>query len=150
MLDVGVRPGSKVLALGTDAGLVATAAAATGADATGVDVCLEAAAAACESACLRGIPVHLRYGQTPDRVAVGRFDLIVANPPYQLDSLCDLATRSLAPGGTILVAHSSDNRGVNAPLRHLVRRGLRAWVLLRRKASSALREDLVVIRADKP
>lgn len=83
MLDVGVRPGKRVLTLGTDAGMVATAAAATGADATCVDVCLEAAAAACESACLRGIRVHLRYGRIPDSTTVGRFDLIVANLPVR-------------------------------------------------------------------
>src|SRR5690348_9899366 len=87
LADVMVRGGyardRHVLDVGTGSGALAlTAAAAGAASVTAVDVSLRSVAAAWLNSRLHGLPVRVRRGDLFGPVAGGRFDLVVANPPY--------------------------------------------------------------------
>ena len=127
-----IGAGSEVLDVGTGSGVVALAAARTGATATAVDVSRRAILTVRLNAWRNGLRVQARRGRTYGPVAGQRFDLIASNPPYVpsssdqlpargpqraweggldgraiVDELCDGAVDHLRPGGAILLVHSA-------------------------------------------
>jgi release factor glutamine methyltransferase len=144
-----LSPGHRALDLCTGSGVVAIAAARSGAHASAVDVSRRAAAAAWVNARLNGQRVRVRSGHLFDPVADERFELITSNPPYVpaptddlprtgaarawvagwdgrtiLDEICDRAPDHLVPGGRILLVHSS-LIGEERTIDRLERAGLR-------------------------
>lgn len=154
--EAALRPGARVLDVGTGSGFLGVAAARAGAGSVvGIDVSRRAVLTARLNAWLRRIPmrVHLRDLQefVPDRA----FDVIIANPPYVpsrdvrpphrgrarawdsghdgralLDPLCERAPELLTPDGTMLLVHSA-LCGVDETLRRLRRSGMRPSVVSR-------------------
>ncbi len=183
--------GARVLDLCTGSGVVALAAARGGAEVTAVDVSRRALAAAWWNGRRRGYRVRVRRGSLFDAVAGERFDLVVSNPPYVpsptdvlprrgpsrawaagrdgrvvLDRICAGAPAHLAPGGAVLLVHSS-LVGEDATLDGLRRAGLVAaeviervpgplGPLMREQQATGLippeveQEDVLVIRAEAP
>jgi release factor glutamine methyltransferase len=154
---VGVRPGARVLELGTGTGAVAVTAARGGCEVVAVDVSARAVLTAQLNALVRGLRVRVLRGDLFAPVAGERFDVILANPPYVpgdrdpaatrgraraweagpdgrtlLDQICRAAPHHLTPSGTLLVVHSALN-GVAATLRALNRAGMKASVVARRR-----------------
>lgn len=185
-----LRPGSRVLDLCTGSGVVALAAARAGAEVTAVDVSRRALAAAWWNGRRRGWRLRVRRGSLFGPIAGERFDLVVSNPPYVpcpdhelprrgpsrawaagrdgrsvLDRICAEVSAHLAPGGVVLLVHSS-LVGEGTTLGALRRAGLTAEVierapgplgpLMRAQQASGLidpevrEEDVVVIRAVVP
>jgi release factor glutamine methyltransferase len=136
MLIAAVRghasSGAKMLDLCTGSGAIGVAAALRGAAVTAVDVSRRALLSAWLNARANGVRVRTRHGSLFSAVDGERFDLIVANPPYLpaadddlptagptrawdagrdgralLDPICAEAPAHLAPGGSLLVLHSS-------------------------------------------
>jgi len=129
----GYAVGRRVLDLGTGTGALALAAARCGAaSVTAVDVSLRSAAAAWLNSRLHRVACTVRRGDLCEPVAGQYFDLIVANPPYVpaatdllarhrisrcwdggldgrvvLDRICTEGPALLAPGGTMLVVHTT-------------------------------------------
>jgi release factor glutamine methyltransferase len=150
---VGSRPGVRVLEPCTGSGIVAVSAARAGAsEVTAIDVSRRAVACARLNAMLNGVSIRGLRGDLLEPVRGERFDLIVSNPPYLpsedlapprgaaraweagedgrvvLDRLCAEAPEFLAPGGELLVIHSSVC-GVEPTLRVLAAGGLEAEVV---------------------
>ena len=151
----GIAPGSQVLDVGTGSGAVAVVAAQLGGSVTAVDVSRRALASAWANAALRGKRIAVRVGTLLEPVRDRRFDVVVSNPPYVpspderlpkhgaarawdagpggralLDRLCRDVPGVLAPGGVVLLVHSS-LCGVDATCSALVRAGMRARVVAR-------------------
>jgi release factor glutamine methyltransferase len=151
----GLAPGARVLDVCTGSGLLAITAALGGAQATAIDVSRRAVLCATLNARLNGVRVRGLRGDLLAPVRGERFDAIVANPPYLpgdddrpptrgparawdagrhgralLDALCAQAPDHLAPGGVLLVVHSS-LCGTERTLAALRDRGLRAEVAVR-------------------
>jgi release factor glutamine methyltransferase len=151
-----LAPGARVLDLCAGSGVLAiTAARRDGVSAVAVDVSRRAVVAIRANAWLNGVVVDARRGDLFDAVAGERFDLIVSNPPYVpgatdelptrgpsraweggvsgrrfIDRLCAGAADHLAPGGVILLVHSSVC-GEARTLEALTDRGLAADVVAR-------------------
>jgi release factor glutamine methyltransferase len=172
----GLAPGARVLDVCTGSGVLAITAAQRGAHATAVDVSRRAVLCARFNARLNGVRVRAVRGDLVEAVGDERFDAIVSNPPYLpgdpelpnagpqrawegghngralLDRLCEQARRHLAPGGVLLVVHSS-LCGTDSTLGLLREHGLRAEVavrhhgslgpLLRARAAELERRDLL-------
>lgn len=128
-----LAPGARVLDLCTGSGALAIDLARHGAARTvAVDVSRRAVAAARLNARRNGVRVDVRRGDLLEAVAGERFDVIVSNPPYVpavdgrvprrgparawdaghdgralLDRVLAGAPRALAPGGSLLVVHST-------------------------------------------
>jgi release factor glutamine methyltransferase len=124
-------PGVRVLDLFTGSGIVAVAAARSGATVTAVDVSRRAVACTRLNARRHGVRVRAQRGDMLAPVRGERFDVITANPPYVpsvsnarprgakraweggpdgrrfIDRLCREAPAHLAVGGVLLVVHSS-------------------------------------------
>lgn len=190
----GPGPGARVLELCTGSGAVALAAAAAGADVVAVDVSRRSVATVALNARLRRLRVRALRGSLFEPVGAQRFDVIATNPPYVpaagdtlptrgaarawdaghdgralIDPICDAAADHLAPGGAILIIHSS-LCGVGATVARLERTGLSVDIPVRRRgplgplmvarvdqleASGALRpgereEELVIVRGRAP
>ena len=148
-------PGGAVLDVCTGSGALAIAAALAGArSVTAVDISRRAVATARINARLNGVGVEAVRGDLLGAVPGRRFDVIVSNPPYLpgdappargsgrhteagatgrilLDRLIDAAPAHLAPGGILLVTHSSVN-GEAATLDRMRRAGLDPSVAERR------------------
>jgi release factor glutamine methyltransferase len=126
-----LTPGARVLDLCSGSGALAIRAA-RGAQVTAVDVSRRAVATIRLNALLNGVDVRAVRGDLLDAVPGERFDAIVSNPPYVpapsdelpargparawdagrdgralLDRICEAAPEHLAPGGVLLVVHSS-------------------------------------------
>lgn len=125
------NPGESFLDPFTGSGILPIAAAGAGARATAVDVSRRAVACTALNARLNGVRVRALRGDMFAPVAGERFDLIAANPPYVpaadetpargaarawdagadgrqlLDRFCAEAAGFLAPGGRLLLIHSS-------------------------------------------
>jgi release factor glutamine methyltransferase len=148
--------GGTVLDVCTGSGAIAVAAALAGARAvTAVDLSAAAVLSTRLNARLNGVAVEALRGDLLGAVPGRRFDVIVSNPPYLpseagvplrgrarhteagttgralLDRLIDAAPAHLAPGGLLLVTHSSVN-GENATLDRIRASGLEPAVELRR------------------
>jgi release factor glutamine methyltransferase len=149
--------GGRVLDLCTGSGAVAIKAARAGARAvTAVDVSRRAVWTVRLNARLNGVRVDARRGDLLGAVPGERFELICANPPYLpeaadalprgrtprhteagptgrafLDRIIATAPAHLAPGGVLLVVHSSVN-GEQATLERMGAAGLHASVAVRR------------------
>jgi release factor glutamine methyltransferase len=156
VLEACVERGRSVLDPFTGSGVLAITAALAGARATAIDVSHRAVACARLNARLNGTRVRVRRGDLFAPVRGERFDLIVANPPYlpaasdapphgaarawdagrdgrrQLDRLCRDAPDHLAPGGRLLLVHSSVC-DPEATIAALAARGLEAEIVDRRR-----------------
>jgi len=191
--DARIREGVRAADLCTGSGIGAIAAARTGArDVFAVDAFRPAVFSARFNAALRRLPVRVRHGDVTSALDAGPFDLVLSNPPYVpcpsadpaagaamawdaghdgrrcLDVLCDTAFDLLAPGGTMLLAHSAVC-GVLHTLESLRGNGLKSSVVARaiepfgpvmHERATYLEdaglidpgerhEELVVIRADR-
>lgn len=150
-------PGTAVLDLCTGSGVLAVAAARSGARVTAVDVSRRALASAKLNAWRHGVEVRVRRGDLFGPVGGEQFDLVVSNPPYVpspapavprrgaarawaagpdgrvvLDELCDRVPAHLRPGGAVLLVHSS-LIGADATLDRLRRAGLAEAAVVRRR-----------------
>jgi release factor glutamine methyltransferase len=149
-----------VLDVCTGSGALAIAAALAGARfVTAVDVSARAVLAVRLNARLNGIRIEAIRGSLLDAVPGRRFDVIVSNPPYLpaasdalpvrgrarhteagatgralIDHLIDAAPGHLAPGGVLLVTHSSVI-GENATLSRMAAAGLEPSVAERRRGA---------------
>ena len=158
MCDRPELRGGAVLDVCTGSGALAVAAARAGAGSVcAVDVSRRAVATVRLNARLNGVRVEARRGSLLDAVPGRRFDVVVANPPYLpagaealpargrarhteagttgralLDRLIDAAPAHLAPGGVLLVTHSSVN-GEEATLERMRAAGLDAQVAARHR-----------------
>src|SRR3954447_13272343 len=123
--------GRAVLDLCTGTGILGLTGARLGARANAVDLSRRAVLNARLNARLNGLELEMLRGDLFEPVRGRRFDLIVSNPPYIpappggtprgqarawdagpdgrqfLDRICDLAPEHLAPGGRVLLVHSS-------------------------------------------
>jgi release factor glutamine methyltransferase len=152
--------GGTVLDVCSGSGALAVAAALAGARAvTAVDISVRAVLTARLNARLNGVRVEALRGDLLGPVPRRRFDVIVSNPPYLpsaaeelpahgrarhtdaggsgrtlLDRLIDAAPAHLAPGGVLLVTHSSVN-GERATLDRMRAAGLEPAVAERRHGS---------------
>jgi release factor glutamine methyltransferase len=79
--NVRVRPGERVLEIGSGFGLAAVCAARDGARVVATDVVADAVAAIRANALLNSVDVDARLGDCYAPVAGERFDLICTNPP---------------------------------------------------------------------
>jgi release factor glutamine methyltransferase len=152
--------GGAVLDVCTGSGAIAIAAALAGArSVTAVDVCGRAVLTTRFNAHLNRVRVEAIRGSLLDAVPGRRFDVIVSNPPYLpaeddalpargrarhteagitgrtlLDRLIDAAPAHLAPGGVLLVTHSSVN-GEDATQARMRAAGLEPSVAERRRGA---------------
>ncbi|MBN6041917.1 methyltransferase [Amycolatopsis sp. 195334CR] len=136
LAETRFRPGARVLDLGTGA-----AAAARGrvAEVVTIERCRRAVLSARVHGSLRRLPVRAFRGDPAGRGSPGRFDVVLANPPYvpgpdgrrYLDPLCARARDLLARQGTLLMVHSS-LCDPEATLEELRRQRLRASVVASR------------------
>jgi release factor glutamine methyltransferase len=126
-----LEPGARVLDLCSGSGALAVRAARR-ASVTAIDVSRRAVATIRLNAVLNGVEVRALRGDLFEAVPGERFDAIVSNPPYVpapsddlpargparawdagrdgralLDRICERAPEHLAPGGVLLVVHSS-------------------------------------------
>ena len=126
-----VPTGKRVLDLCTGSGVVAIAAALSGAsEVVAVDISAKAVACAQRNADALGAAVTVVHGPIEEARSLGTFDIVVSNPPYVpaaapvpgpgvhvawnagvdgrsvLDPICRLAHDLLSPGGTILLVQS--------------------------------------------
>jgi release factor glutamine methyltransferase len=147
------RPGTTALDPFTGSGVLAVAAARSGAATTAVDISRRAVACAWLNARLNGIRIETLRASDLRPLGERRFDLIVANPPYVpsadrpargaaraweagpngrrfLDRLCAEAPGWLTRGGRLLLVHSSVC-GEEATLRALEDGDLEASVIAR-------------------
>lgn len=148
-----LRSGDRVLDVGTGTGALAVAAVRSGAtDVTAVDVSLRALAATWLNARLHRLPVRVRRADVTERPPHGRFDLVLANPPYVpcpgkgrvsrrwdagpdgravIDPLCVAVPRLLSERGSLLLVQSSLS-DVDRTLAALAEAGLETSIVLRR------------------
>jgi release factor glutamine methyltransferase len=123
--------GGTVLDLCSGTGILGLTGARLGARATAVDQSRRAVLNARLNARLNSLPLEMLRGDLFAPVRGRRFDLIVSNPPYIpappggtprgqarawdagpdgrefLDRICDQAAEHLAPGGSVLLVHST-------------------------------------------
>jgi release factor glutamine methyltransferase len=152
--------GGAALDVCTGSGAIAISAALAGArSVTAVDISRRAVLTVRLNARLNGVRVEALRGDLLAAVPGRRFDVIASNPPYLpsdaealpargrarhteagttgrvlLDRLIDAAPAHLAPGGVLLVTHSSVN-GEEATLERMRSAGLDASVVERRRGA---------------
>ena len=150
-----LSPGAAAVDVCTGSGAIAVALAQAGAGSvTAIDASRRAVASAALNARLNGVSLRVLRGDLLEPVAGERFDLIVSNPPYVpsedlpaggaarawdagpdgrvfIDRICEEAPAHLAPGGSLLLVHSSVC-GEGPTLERLQSRGLEASVVARR------------------
>jgi release factor glutamine methyltransferase len=151
-----VRPGHRVADVCTGSGVVAISAALGGAShVLAIDRSRRAVLAARINGMLNGVRIVARRGDLLAPAAGQRFDLIASNPPYLpgaagpargaaraweggldgrmfLDRLIDAAPAHLAPGGALLVIHSSVC-GLDLTWERMRTVGLQPDILLRQR-----------------
>ena len=129
-----MRPPCRVLDLCTGTGVLAITAAREGAEVTAVDLSRRALACTRVNSMLNGVRVEALRGDLFEPVRGRLFDVVVTNPPYVpgpteslpesgierawyagldgrvlVDRICAEAPGHLAPGGVVLIVHSSVN-----------------------------------------
>ncbi|MCW2734342.1 MAG: methylase [Mycobacterium sp.] len=150
--------GRTVLDLCTGTGVVAIAAARLGAHSvTAWDICPQAVECSMNNAAAAGVSVDVMLGSWTHAVGRGRFDLVLANPPYVpvgpdhgavdgpawawdagcdgrlvIEPLCAAAPELLTEDGMLLFVQSEFS-GVEQSLGALSEAGLRANVAARRR-----------------
>jgi release factor glutamine methyltransferase len=160
MRDQPQLRGGAALDVCTGSGAIAISAALAGArSVTAVDISRRAVLTVRLNARLNGVRVEALRGDLLAAVPGRRFDVIASNPPYLpsdaealpargrarhteagttgrvlLDRLIDAAPAHLAPGGVLLVTHSSVN-GEEATLERMRSAGLDASVVERRRGA---------------
>ncbi len=190
-----IRAGRRtVLDVCTGSGALALVAAGERADATAIDVSRRSVATVKLNAALRRLRVRSLRGDLFAPVRGRRFDVVVTNPPYVpaeddtlptrgparawdagsdgralLDRICAEGPEHVAPGGVMLIVHSS-LCGTEATLERLRAAGMDAEVaerargplgplMLRRVEELERRgvlapgqrdEELVIVRAERP
>lgn len=125
-----LHPGTEVLDLCCGSGVVGIAAAMRGGRVDAVDADRLAVVAARRNSLLNGVQMSVRQGDLFSPVEEMRYDLILSNPPYVptpsrgsfgrfgwsdggpdgrflVDRICLSVDRHLAPGGELLMVHSS-------------------------------------------
>ena len=187
-------PGARVLDLCCGSGVIAlSAAAGGGGEVVAVDLSRRAVVTTRLNAWRRGVRVRARRSDLFAAVPAGPFDLIASNPPYVpapgdgrprgaarawdagrdgralLDPICRQAPARLAPGGVLLLVHSSVC-GTDATCRTLAAAGLEVEVIARRRGAlgpllseragmlerrgllepGAREEEIVVVRGRRP
>lgn len=148
---------ARVLDVCAGTGALALTAALTGTgEVTAIDVSRRAVLSTRLNAWRLRLPVKARRASFVDLNWPGRFDFVLANPPYVpsaaagapegrdrswdagpdgralLDPLCTMAPRLLAPGGCLLLVHSAVS-GVDTTLDTLGSGGLQAGVVARHR-----------------
>ena len=149
----------RVLDLCTGTGVLAIAAAREGAEVTAIDLSRRALACVRLNSLLNGVRVEALRGNLFGPVGGRVFDVIVTNPPYVpgstqdlpergierawyagldgralVDRICDEAAAHLAPGGVVLIVHSSVN-GEDETVRRLEAAGLDASIAARHRGA---------------
>jgi release factor glutamine methyltransferase len=149
----------RVLDVCTGTGVLAIAAAREGAEVTAIDLSRRALGCVRVNSLLNRVRVRALHGDLFEPVAGRLFDVIVTNPPYVpgpskdlperglerawyagldgrviVDRICDEAASHLAPGGVLLIVHSSVN-GENETLRRLESSGLDASIAARHRGA---------------
>lgn len=146
--------GSKVLELCCGTGVLSLCAAARGAQVTAVDVSRRAIASTWLNTRLRRMNVRTIHARWPHPRVRGRFDAVIANPPYVprppgsgdgtpddkwdagldgralINVICDNVHTLLTPHGTALMVHSA-LCGTEQTLERLRRTGMEAAVVAR-------------------
>ncbi|MEE1942081.1 HemK2/MTQ2 family protein methyltransferase [Streptomyces sp. TRM 70361] len=158
--DAALAPRARVLDLCTGTGVLAMSALRMGAaEAVALDASPRAVLAARCNARLHRLPLRVRRGDLADAVTEaargGRFDVVLANPPYVpspdaepprrgpalcwdagpdgrtvLDRLCGSAPELLVRGGALLLVHS-ELCGTETTLAMLRERGMKSSVVAR-------------------
>jgi release factor glutamine methyltransferase len=149
----------RVLDLCTGTGVLALAAAQEGAEVTAIDISRRALACVRANSLLNRVRVETLRGDLFGPVAGRVFDVIVTNPPYVpgssadlpergierawyagldgrvlVDRICDEVAAHLAPGGVVLIVHSSVNRE-DETVRRLEAAGLDASIAERHRGA---------------
>jgi release factor glutamine methyltransferase len=152
-----IGAGSEVLDLGTGSGALAVCAARLGARVTAVDVSYRAVLCARLNAALSGQRVEVRRRDLAAAGPVGRYDVVLSNPPYLpgppprpdghgrarawdggpdgralVDRACRSAATALRQGGVLLMVHSG-MCGPDTTLERLAETGMRGRVVARRR-----------------
>lgn len=123
--DERLPPGAHVLDIGTGTGVLALLAARSGGTVTAVDSSSLAVVTARANAWLHGTRIRVHRGDLFEPVTRGRFQLVLANPPYVpaqtsrdarwdagadgravIDRLCAAIPDRLDAGGVLLMVHS--------------------------------------------
>lgn len=124
--DEALPRGAHVLDIGTGTGVLALLAARSGGTVTAVDISTLAVVTARANAWLHGTRIRVHRGDLFAPVARGRFQLVLANPPYVpaskdedrrwdaggdgrtvIDRLCAAIPDRLDDGGVLLMVHSA-------------------------------------------
>lgn len=124
--DERLPRGAHVLDIGTGTGVLALLAARSGGTVTAVDISSLAVVTARANAWLHGTRIRVRRGDLFGPVTRGRFQLVLANPPYVpasrdddrrwdaggdgrsvIDRLCAAIPDRLDDGGVLLMVHSA-------------------------------------------
>lgn len=107
-----VRPGDRVLDVGTGSGILAVAAVRLGAaEVLGTEIDPVAVVAARENVVRNGVADRVRVIEAASPAGLGRWDIVVANIlPHVLLDMAEALAGSVAPGGVLVLSGILDTR----------------------------------------